>query len=87
MMSKSATSKTKTLKFAVVKSKIFINFLISLLRRSKDWKVPLELVMGENDYYDDTHKKNVISLESFDKKDVLSSGKRSALRAQAAKIF
>ena len=25
--------------------------------------------MGENDYYDDTHKKNVISLESFDKKD------------------
>ena len=43
--------------------------------------------MGENDYYDDTHKKNVISLESFDKKDMLSSGKRSGLRAQAAKIF
>ena len=43
----------------------------------------MELTFGENDNYDDKHQKNItISLESFDKKDLLSSGKRSGLRSK-----
>ena len=43
----------------------------------------MELTIGKNEYYDDTQKKNVVlSLETFDKKNLLSSGKRSSLRSK-----
>ena len=43
----------------------------------------MELTFGENDNYDNIHQKNItILLESFDKKDLIISGKRSGLRSK-----
>ena len=41
-----------------------------------------ELTIGKNHYHDERNKTVVISLESFDKKDILTSGKRSCLRSK-----